>query len=79
MTTLNPTLYRSTNGATITRANVDTMLDDGAIECAMNSGRWWKIRRNGKTRTWKRDAARIAIPYKYGMYGYGTITETDFI
>ena len=76
---LNPTLYRATTGETITRLNVNELLDRGMIECAMNSGKWWRIRRNGKTRTWKRDAMRIAIPFKYGMYGYGLITETDFI
>jgi hypothetical protein len=31
-------------------------------------------RRNGKTKTWKRDPDRFRIPVKYGMRGYGYIT-----
>jgi hypothetical protein len=64
----------------ITRANVDALLDAGMIEVAMNKpGRWWAIRRNGKTRTWKRDTSRIEIPFKAGIYTYGTITQDDFV
>ena len=62
----------------ITRKNVDSLLDKGEIECAMRNGNWWRIRRNGATKTWKRDANRVYIPYKMGLYGYGAITETDF-
>ncbi len=62
----------------VTRANVDALLDGGCLQAAMTGGRWWTIRRNGATRKWKRDARRIAIPHKMGMYGYGTITENDF-
>lgn len=35
-------------------------------------------RRNGRTRTWKRDPQRVEIPVKFGMYGYSTITAADF-
>ena len=84
---LNPTLYRRASNANIaiTRNNVDSLLDAGMIEVRMSrdlsdgSPRYWRIRRNGKTQTWKRDANRVRIPYKYGMYGYGVITETDFV
>ena len=76
---LNPTLYRATTGETVTRANIDKLLDARQIECAMNSGKWWSIRRNGATRRWKRDTSRIYVPFKYGMYGYGNITEADFV
>lgn len=62
----------------ITRHNIDQLLDAGHIEVAMKNGNWWKIRRNGKTQTWKRDAARVRIPFKAGMYACGGITETDF-
>lgn len=62
----------------ITRANVNELLDKGQIEVHMLSGKWWAIRRNGATLTWKRDAGRIRIPYKYGLKGYGQITEIDF-
>lgn len=62
----------------ITRHNVDQMLDAGQIEVAMRNGKWWKIRRNGKTQKWKKDPDRIRIPFKAGMYSYGAITESDF-
>lgn len=62
----------------ITRENVNELLDKGQIEIAMRSGKWWAIRRNGMTKRWKTDEQRIRIPYKFGLYGYGQITETDF-
>ena len=36
--------------------------------------RW---RRNGRTKTWKRDASRFRVPIKFGLYHYGEITETN--
>lgn len=36
-----------------------------------------RVRLNGRVRTWKRDAARIEIPVKYGLYGYHTLTARD--
>lgn len=39
------------------------------------SAQRWRL--NGKVRTWKRDANRIEIPVKYGMYGYDTITARE--
>lgn len=34
-------------------------------------------RRNGKTKTWKRDPERWEIPVKFGMYAYTRITNLD--
>jgi hypothetical protein len=34
-------------------------------------------RRNGRTRTWKRDPSRVEVPIKHGMYAYGTIDAHD--
>lgn len=62
----------------ITRSNVDALLDAGRIEIAMRNGNWWRVRRNGATQTWKRDAARIRIPLKFGFRGTGAVTEADF-
>ena len=62
----------------ITRENLDALLDSGRIECAMSNGKWWRIRRNGSTRRWKRDPARIRVPYKAGFRSCGTIEESDF-
>jgi len=36
-----------------------------------------RTRRNGKTRTWKRDLDRFEIPVKYGLYEYYTIDNTN--
>lgn len=36
-----------------------------------------KVKVNGKVRTWKRNPERVQIPYKYGLYEYGYITERD--
>jgi hypothetical protein len=62
----------------ITRDNIDTLLDTCSIEVAMTSGRWWRIRRNGATRRWRRTPDRIRIPIKYGYFGYGAITSQSF-
>lgn len=35
-----------------------------------------KWRRNGKTKTWKRNPLRFSVPVKWGLYSYGHITET---
>lgn len=32
-----------------------------------------QVKVNGRVRLWKRDHARIEIPFKYGLYEYGTI------
>ena len=37
--------------------------------------RRWYV--NGKVRTWKKDATRIEIPVKHGLYAYGTIVGSD--
>lgn len=35
------------------------------------------VKVNGKVRRWKRDISRIEVPFKYGMYEYGTLTAHD--
>ena len=63
----------------ITRKNIDELLDSGNLYVAMKNGRWWRMRRNGKTKTWVRDNNRIRIPFKVGLKICGSITESDFI
>ena len=36
-----------------------------------------RVRRNGKTKTWKRDLNRFEIPVKYGLYEYYTIDNNN--
>lgn len=42
-----------------------------------NDGKARQATVNGRVRTWKRDASRIEIPLKYGMYEYFTFTAYD--
>lgn len=51
-------------------------LDFGMLYVPMLTGRYWLARRNGATRTWKRDPKRFRIPVKYGFRGCSAITET---
>ena len=39
----------------------------------MRSGRWWQLRRNGVTRTWKTDPERVRVPVKAGLRVYDVI------
>ena len=36
-----------------------------------------RFRVNGKVRTWKRDASRVEIPYKRGLWEYGYFTASN--
>lgn len=61
----------------MTLTQLETALDEGRLQVLMASGNWWRVRRNGATKLWKRDAARFRIPYKAGLYVYGALTEAD--
>ena len=52
-------------------------IDAGRVWTAMSHGKYWRVRRNGATQTWKRDPNRFRIPVKFGLKGYGQITESD--
>lgn len=62
----------------ITKANIDELLDAHQICAAMKNGAWWRLRRNGATKRWKRDTNRIYVPVKAGLKSYYAITESDF-
>ena len=36
-----------------------------------------QVKINGKVRTWKRDVTRVEVPFKYGLYEYGTFSLSD--
>ena len=61
------------SGVRLTPDNVDELLDGGRLEVAMAYGRWWRLRRNGATRRWKRDPRRVRVPVKAGLYVYDVI------
>lgn len=58
-------------------AEIESFLDSGSLEVEMRSGRYWQIRRNGQTKTWKRDPERFRIPFKCGLRTTGAIESLD--
>jgi hypothetical protein len=56
------------------RETVEDALDRGHLWMAVG-GRWWRCRRNGQTKTWKRDEARWKVPIKAGWKVYDTLTQ----
>lgn len=50
-------------------------LKPGDILIDINNRRW-KV--NGKVKTWKRDANRIHIPLKHGLYAYDSLNYYNF-
>jgi hypothetical protein len=43
----------------------------------LNNGRLGTVKINGAVRTWKRDANRVEIPVKYGMYECATLDLSE--
>ena len=62
----------------ITQGNVEELLDHGQLYIAMRNGRWWRLRRNGQTKRWKRSPIRISLPVKAGLRLCTRINEADF-
>jgi hypothetical protein len=69
----------------VTRLNVNQLVDARAIQVRMNRDhpdgkpRWWTIRRNGATKTWKTNPARFRLPWKAGLRVFGAIDGGDFV
>lgn len=53
-----------------------SVLSDITTE-GMNIRKCRKWRRNGKTKTWKRNPDRIEVPVKYGIYSYRILTQNE--
>lgn len=61
----------------ITKAEAMTAREfhEESIPCdGKRSNRW---RRNGKTQTWKTRPDEFRVPVKFGLRGYGNITELN--
>jgi hypothetical protein len=58
-------------------------IDAGSIWVRVSSrasaARYWKVRTNGATKLWKRDAWRYRIPVKAGLKVYSEITNETVI
>lgn len=73
-------MFEGSKVVTLNRATIESLLDSRTLCVRMHSGRVWdSVRRNGATKTWKREPNRFRIPIKYGFRGYGEITETTEI
>lgn len=51
----------------MTREQFETALDAGTLETLIRGRepKWYRVRRNGQTKTWKRDPERFEIPVKF--------------
>ena len=49
------------------QTSVETMLDARRLQIQGRNGRWYDVRRNGATKTWKRSLLRASIPAKVGL------------
>lgn len=56
-------------------ANLDGHCLKAVMRTSANGYSLWTVRRNGRTRTWKRDPLRFEIPIKIGFRQTGTITN----
>lgn len=59
-----------------TREELETALDKGKLYMRMQSGNYWRARRNGKTQVWKSDPTRFSIPFKVGLKVCGRLDNT---
>lgn len=59
-----------------TLAQIETALAANKLEIRVSSDRWWKARRNGKTKRWVRTPDRYEIPCKVGFRNHFTISNT---
>jgi len=54
----------------MTRDEANKLLDAGKLYAAVGGGKWWRMRRNGRTITWKRRPDYYEIPIKVGLKNY---------
>ena len=52
-------------------------LNWGHVYIKADCGHFLIVKVNGAAKTWKRNPKKVMIPYKYGMYEFGYITESD--
>lgn len=62
----------------MTLLEIEKLLDAHMLEAEMNNGRWWTVRRNGKTKTWKTRPNEFSIPIKAGLRSCAYITQSNY-
>jgi hypothetical protein len=63
----------------ITLTFIENSLYNGELWAAMRSGRYWRLRRNGKTQTWKTRPGDFRIPVKAGLKSCGEVTHRSAV
>jgi hypothetical protein len=58
-------------------AAIEAALDSGRVQAEMTNGRWWRVRRNGRTKLWKTRPGEFRIPIKAGLRSCAYLTETN--
>lgn len=58
------------------RAEIEVALATHMLFCHVSGTKYWELRRNGKTQTWKTRPDDFSIPVKYGFKGYAQIEHT---
>ena len=58
-----------------TLEEIETALANGHLWARMGGGRFWRLRRNGATKRWKREPSRFRIPVKAGLRSCGEVNE----
>lgn len=61
----------------MTQSELEKALDSGKLQAQVTSGRWWFMRRNGKTRIWKTRPGKFYLPTKVGYREHYALTEKD--
>ncbi len=61
----------------VNRSNAMTANNFEHISQKNKDGSPVRVRRNGKTQTWKKQPDNFRIPIKYGLYGYGNLTQDN--
>lgn len=60
-----------------TRETIESALDRGVLFAETNGRRWLRLRRNGRTQTWKTRPNDFRIPVKAGLRSTAQITHDN--
>lgn len=61
------------------QTDVEHALDNGQLWGAMRNNRFWRLRRNGATQTWKTRPREFSIPVKAGLRSCARVTDQSWI
>lgn len=63
----------------MTLQQIEEALAAGSLWAAMRNGNYWRLRRNGKTQTWKTRAGEFRLPVKCGLKTCTAITHSSHV